>query len=236
MKILYIHGLESGPQGHKVTELRKYYGEDKVIVEPMNVSLTGLTLRNGILRRLLSVAASKLMLGAAAVAAAAYGKGWWWGGSVAVIVLLYFIINRKKLLAQSLQLSFQSCLTIQSKAIQKHQPDVVIASSFGGAVAVELLQKGEYRGPCIVLCPAHRLLMRLMNVDYTTPAISSRLLVIHGSEDKVIPHRHSIELNNANEHTTLHTIQGGSHGLGKYVASGKFIEDVERFINDQSKL
>ena len=236
MKILYIHGLESGVHGHKVTALRKHFGDNNVVLEEMELSMTGLSKRNGILRRLLTIAGPTLGLGGASILLLAYDKGWF-ASFVAFLVLIgYLFISRKKFVSAALRKSFYSCVEIQRNAIRIHQPDIIIASSFGGAVALELLRTSVFSGPCIALCPAFQLIHYMMGVR-VVPDITSRLLIIHGSSDKVVPHSHSVKLENNNKNTTLTTVEGGTHGLGQYIIDGSFIKTVEDFISQQqSKL
>lgn len=77
---------------------------------------------------------------------------------------------------------FPSCLEVQRAAIASHRPDVVVASSFGGAVLVELIARGEWRGPTLLLAQA------ALRVDVTArlPA-ELPVLLVHGRSDEVVP-------------------------------------------------
>ena len=46
-------------------------------------------------------------------------------------------------------------VAVQSKAIQSFSPEVIVGSSWGGAVAVELIRRGIWRGPTLLLAPAY---------------------------------------------------------------------------------
>ena len=46
---------------------------------------------------------------------------------------------------------FESCVETQRAALESFRPDVLVGSSFGGAVAVALLQRGLWSGPTLLL-------------------------------------------------------------------------------------
>jgi len=81
---------------------------------------------------------------------------------------------------------FPGCLETQRRAIASHQPDVIVGSSFGGAVLVELIRRGEWSGPTLLLAQA------AVKVDATAslpPALP--VLLVHGRADEVVPVEHS---------------------------------------------
>ncbi|MBW2289682.1 MAG: hypothetical protein JRG90_17910 [Deltaproteobacteria bacterium] len=49
---------------------------------------------------------------------------------------------------------FDACVSLQAEVLRDFMPDVLVASSFGGAVAVELLRRGAWRGPTLLLAQA----------------------------------------------------------------------------------
>ena len=49
---------------------------------------------------------------------------------------------------------FDACVSLQAEVLRDFAPDVLVASSFGGAVAVELLRSGAWRGPTLLLAQA----------------------------------------------------------------------------------
>jgi pimeloyl-ACP methyl ester carboxylesterase len=60
-------------------------------------------------------------------------------------------------------------------------PDVLVGSSFGGAVALALLQRGIFSGPTVLLAPAHT----HFGVEARIPA-GARVVIVHGSRDDVV--------------------------------------------------
>jgi predicted esterase YcpF (UPF0227 family) len=45
-------------------------------------------------------------------------------------------------------------IATQEAALAASAPDVLVGSSFGGAIAVDLLARGVWRGPTVLLAPA----------------------------------------------------------------------------------
>ena len=85
MRVLYVHGLEGSPQGHKAMALRKSFD---VVAPAMDTS------------------------------------------------------------------DFEGCVKQIAGVLRTERVDAVVGSSFGGAVAVRLLERGAWRGPTLLLAPA----------------------------------------------------------------------------------
>jgi hypothetical protein len=49
---------------------------------------------------------------------------------------------------------FEACVEVQTDALATFRPDLLVGSSFGAAVAVELLQRGLWRGATLLLAQA----------------------------------------------------------------------------------
>lgn len=81
------------------------------------------------------------------------------------------------------------CLVQQQEAITTFQPDVVVGSSFGGALVLALMHQEIWTGPTLLLAQAA---LRL-DPDARLPAGRAALLV-HGVDDDVIPVEHSRRL------------------------------------------
>ena len=54
---------------------------------------------------------------------------------------------------------YEECLELQREALAAFKPDVIVGSSFGGALCLDLISRGFWRGPAVLLCPAHRNIM-----------------------------------------------------------------------------
>lgn len=76
---------------------------------------------------------------------------------------------------------FESSVAVQAEALNSFTPDVVVGSSFGAAVAVELLQRGLWRGPTLLLAQAA---VRMLEA----PALPDGVVVwlVHGLQDELI--------------------------------------------------
>jgi len=88
-------------------------------------------------------------------------------------------------------------VSVQNRTLATERIDVVVGSSFGGAVALELLASGAWTGPTVLLCPAHALVAdrarRPVGAPLATlPAeVSARVIVVPGRRDETVPYAHS---------------------------------------------
>lgn len=141
LRVLYVHGLESGPQGRKVRAL----------------AAAGLDVR-----------APQMPCGARRAAEDPAGM---WSDS----------------------------LDVQREALAHGPIDVVVGSSFGGAVTLALLHEAVWAGPTVLLCPAHRLMADRLGAPAlpglaALPDRGAEVLVVHGRQDAIVPVAHSREL------------------------------------------
>lgn len=175
-RVLFVHGLESGPQGRKARALREA-GFD-VVAEAMPCSQKAM-LREPATLGLLALATLLIALG--------MRMGWVGALLAATLVAwsapfgLRWVIRR----------AFAKSVRVQEEALQKHSIDVVLGSSYGGAVALELLRKGAWKGPTVLLCPAHRLVAERAHLPLVPVALSEHVLVVHGTNDTTVPIAHS---------------------------------------------
>ena len=79
---------------------------------------------------------------------------------------------------------FEESVRIAEAEYQKHSPDVIVGSSRGGAVAVNM-ESGDT--PLVLLCPAW------MNWG-TATAVKPNTIILHSRQDDVIPFSDSEEL------------------------------------------
>jgi predicted esterase len=77
---------------------------------------------------------------------------------------------------------FEGSVALQAENLDAFLPDVLVGSSFGGAVALRLLQDGKYAGPTVLLAPA----FAHFGVEGRIPE-GARVIVVHGSRDDVVP-------------------------------------------------
>jgi len=99
---------------------------------------------------------------------------------------------------------FAKAVATAQQAFEKHQPSVVVGSSRGGAVAMNL---ADYQVPLVLLCPAWK---NWGNVK----TINSKSVVLHSSMDDIIPFQHSLELIENSKLPSGHLVEvGGDHRL-----------------------
>ena len=76
---------------------------------------------------------------------------------------------------------FEGCVALQQRALQDFRPDVIVGSSFGGAVLVALLQRGHWRGPSLLLAQA------ALRTDLPCELPEDvRIWLVHGTRDEIV--------------------------------------------------
>ena len=140
--------------------------------------------------------------------------------------------NKARLLAQHFETEtpamntrdFESCVAMHAGTLLRFRPDVLVGSSFGGAVAVALLERGLYRGPTLLLAQAavhYRPTARLPE--------GVRVLLVHAREDEVVPFSGSQQLAATGSHGLVELLERqDDHALSRLVARGELIELIER--------
>ena len=175
--VLFIHGLESGPRGKKAAALEE--AGFTVVAGQMPCS------RKAILRDPVVIA---VLAGALLVLLAATRQGVL---GFMITLIAYSVLQRfvQPLLMRRM---FRRSVAVQLSLLRAHQIDVVAGSSFGGAVAVELLASGAWKGPTLLMCPAHRLVAgRAWRPAPVLPADASHIVLVHGRQDETVPVEHS---------------------------------------------
>jgi predicted esterase len=121
-------------------------------------------------------------------------------------------------------LDFESCVAVHAATLERFRPDVLVGSSFGGAVVVALLERGLWRGPTLLLAQAaenYRPGARLPE--------GVRVLLVHARQDAVVPVEHSRALAKTGTPALVELIEcDDDHPLTALVESGELIELVRR--------
>jgi predicted esterase len=119
---------------------------------------------------------------------------------------------------------FESCVTTHAELLMRFQPHVLVGSSFGGAVAVSLLERGLWHGPTLLLAQA-----ALMYRPNSRLPDGVKVLLVHAPEDKVVPIEHSRALARTGTAGLVELIEtDDDHALTALVGSGRLIELVRR--------
>ena len=251
----FCHGLESGPGGFKVRELRKQF---TVCAPDMEMSLWNPFCRNSFARKLLlqwrwpspaqaladsfaaCVEVQRNAIRAAEEVAAGHGDGGDCAGDG----------------------SDAGPTTTPGGAQHEERTRaaeagsrVLVGSSWGGAVAAALVADGTWPAgrPFALMCPALRMRERWTGEPgaaagaatstagwMTAARIEASLaslpdsakaagLIIHGTDDDTIPLSDSRALADATDIALLE-VDGGTHGLGAFVADGGLVDAIHRII------
>tara|TARA_Y100000310_G_scaffold164720_1_gene164478 strand:- start:7661 stop:8110 length:450 start_codon:yes stop_codon:yes gene_type:complete len=112
---------------------------------------------------------------------------------------------------------FQGSLEIAQSYVDEHVPDVIVGSSRGGAVAMNVDPKGAR---LVLVSPA-------WNIYGTNARIASNSTVIHSKEDNTIPYSDSMTLSALNK---AKLVQAGSdHRMNDQEALAAILDAVERW-------
>ncbi len=118
---------------------------------------------------------------------------------------------------------FEACVAQQAEVIRRFQPDVLVGSSFGGAVAVALLQREQWSGPTLLLAQA----AQRLGLRGRLPQ-GARVWLVHARGDDAVPFTDSVRLARSGTPGYVRLIEvDDDHALHEFVASGRLVETVE---------
>lgn len=117
---------------------------------------------------------------------------------------------------------FLSCVAVHEAEIPTFRPHVLIGSSFGGAVAVELLHRGAWAGPTLLLAQA------AFRLGTRTTLPQGRVIwIVHGTNDEVVDVEDSRTLARTGTPGLVRLIEvEDDHSLHDMVADGRLLELV----------
>lgn len=184
-RVMYVHGLESGPTGKKAKLLAEAGFDVTAVLMPCSQKYA---LRDPLIT-VWAVLTVALVVGAAFTS-------WVHAAAASVIGAVAFLpvkaIVTRRVLERSLE--------VQRRHLELAKPDVVLGSSFGGAVSLELLRRGLWRGPTVLLCPAHERVTergwqrRHPGFVGVPDDVVANVVVVHGTNDETVPPEHSRRL------------------------------------------
>ena len=231
LKLLFIHGLEGHPNGAKVRMLRAQGFE--VRAEDMQMSLMRFGKRNSALRNALRLPEVRFFAAVfvlALVLCVALDASPFLFAAV-LASPLWLALRRRALVRGGLAKSFDVCVEVQRRALREDAPDILVGSSWGGAVAAELLVRGDWTGPTVLLAPA------IERVDFwarrgtlarTTEALrriaaAVPLVVFHDPSDEVVPYADSARLTKDSP-IELRSVDAGGHRLLALLERGELAQ------------
>ena len=236
-RVLFIHGLEGHPEGTKVQLLREQGFE--VHAADMHMSVRRLDKHNSILRNLLRARELKVAgLGmATGLGLSVVGARPWPALAGVAIAGGWLSQRREHMIATATGRSFDRCVEIQAAAVQRVEPDILIGSSWGGAVAAELLISGVWSGPTILLAPALRKVAERAQRTDPSEALGQlereqAILVFHDPSDDVVPHADSVELGRG-ECVELRSVDAGGHRLIALLERGELAEAIHAMVGER---
>lgn len=234
LAVQFVHGLESGPKGTKVRHLNACGFE--VLAQDMEMSLQRLDRANSVARNLMRLSEVHWTAGLGALGLCVAGLRQSGGlllgtmGAVGGVVAW----RHRAWLAQAFERSFERCVAVQADALLSFGPDVLVGSSWGGAVSLELVRRGLWRGPMVLLAPAYGLVGRyagwadqLAREAQIRARLSSATTIFHDPSDSVVPCEESLRLF-GDEDRRLRMVSAGGHRLLGVLEDGS----LERAIRD----
>jgi predicted esterase len=113
--------------------------------------------------------------------------------------------------------NFSECVRQQAQVLREFSPDLLVGSSFGGAVVMALLERSLWSGPTLLLAPA----AFWYNAKAALPE-SVPITIVHGRNDSVINIEDSRKLVAAASGGRVRLLEvDDAHDLGGLVESGQ---------------
>jgi hypothetical protein len=118
----------------------------------------------------------------------------------------------------------ESCVKVHEEALTTFRPDLLIGSSFGGAVVMRLLERRVWKGPALLLAQAARNYLPGCRIPEGV-----RVLLVHAPEDEVVDIEGSRALARTGTPGLVELIEvEDDHALAAITASGELLRLVQR--------
>lgn len=117
---------------------------------------------------------------------------------------------------------FEACVVLHADELRAFGPDVLVGSSFGGAVVVELLRRALWRGPTLLLAQA------ALRIDPRAELPAGvRVWLVHGLRDSIVDPEDSRRLAGTGSPELVRLLEvDDDHALHRLVASGELVDIV----------
>ena len=126
---------------------------------------------------------------------------------------------------------FEGSVAAQSAALREFDPHVLVGSSYGGAIAVAMLQRGLWRGPTLLLAQAA--LRR--GLPAALPD-SVTVWLVHGTRDAIIDVDDSRALARAGSPARVRLFEvDDEHSLHTTVEDGRLVGWVEALAEEREQ-
>src|SRR5258705_9462415 len=124
---------------------------------------------------------------------------------------------------------FAASVAVQAAALRAFDPHVLVGSSYGGAIAVELLQRGLWRGPTLLLAQA-----ALRRGQPAELPADVTVWLVHGTRDAIIDVEDSRVLARSGSPEDVRLIQVDDvHALHTTVEDGRLVAWVEELAQER---
>jgi pimeloyl-ACP methyl ester carboxylesterase len=123
-------------------------------------------------------------------------------------------------------LASPSARRIETRRYVRFQPELLVGSSFGGAVVVAMLMRDLWRSPCLLLAQAAGFYVP----DPRLPE-GVRVMLVHAPQDAVVPCEQSRALAKTGTRALVELVEvDDDHALTHLVESGELIAYVKRAV------
>ena len=172
-KILYLHGLESKAKGRKCTRLSKIYETSSI---QMTISKSILFYHPANLKALF------IFLSAIFFLAWGFATWKWFYFVISPVLFFCFYVSY----VSGYEPIIDKCVAQQVKELIRFEPDIIVGSSFGAFIALELIRRKIWKGPVLLLSSAHEIISVLTSFkmyDMGNAQFSNRVLSVVGKKD-----------------------------------------------------
>lgn len=121
---------------------------------------------------------------------------------------------------------FESCVRLHADTLERFRPHVLVGSSFGGAVVVELLERGHWSGPTLLLAQAA---LHYRPEAKLPPGVT--VWLVHGTRDALVDPEESRRLAATGTPDRVRLIEvDDDHPLHASVDAGRLGEWVRELV------